>query len=312
MKYIYAPITLTNSQSQASPSNFQQLIQVPTPQYFNGVRFWSPTDGWLHAWLESIQSNSANIWVKIPSSIPANGTYQMYMIQDSALSMDGVYWGEAPQLSSTYAQYDSGANVFNFYDNFAGTTLPSPWGVSGGTVTVNNGVEIQGGGISLNMGQALGSNYNIVAGAYIDETVTGSSLAVLSFGGNPWQSGAQAIGWLAGSDYDLGNWYYGSAPPPVTTYYTSSVSPTSGFATLELYSPSSSSTTAWINYQQATASYGPAGTYILWNILTGGAEAGSGTVQWARTRAYPPNGVMPSVYFGASQYSGELITVTVP
>ena len=28
--------------------------------------------------------------------------------------------GEAPQLSPTYAEYDDGANVFNFYSDFKG------------------------------------------------------------------------------------------------------------------------------------------------------------------------------------------------
>jgi hypothetical protein len=37
------------------------------------------------------------------------------------------YLGEAPQLSSTYAQYDNGKYVFVDYWNFAGTNFPSGW-----------------------------------------------------------------------------------------------------------------------------------------------------------------------------------------
>src|SRR5579875_774278 len=50
--------------------------------------------------------------------------------------------GVAPQLTSTYGQYDNGINVFQFYDNFAGTSLSSKWssfGYGAPTLTVNNG-----------------------------------------------------------------------------------------------------------------------------------------------------------------------------
>ena len=56
--------------------------------------------------------------------------------------------GEAPQLSSTYAEYDDGANVFNFYNNFAGTTVPSFINTSTSpiTVTANNGLKLYSSG----------------------------------------------------------------------------------------------------------------------------------------------------------------------
>jgi len=55
-------------------------------------------------------------------------------------SIQYPYTGMAPYLSSTYAQYDNGGNVFNFYDNFKGTTLNPVWTVpSGFSYQVNNG-----------------------------------------------------------------------------------------------------------------------------------------------------------------------------
>ena len=50
--------------------------------------------------------------------------------------------GESPQLSGTYGQYDDGANVFPFYDNFAGNSLSGKWSNTGSDVAVNNGMTI--------------------------------------------------------------------------------------------------------------------------------------------------------------------------
>ena len=45
------------------------------------------------------------------------------VFQTVSTNFDKNYWGEAPSLSGTYGQYDNGANVFTFYDNFAGASL---------------------------------------------------------------------------------------------------------------------------------------------------------------------------------------------
>jgi len=61
--------------------------------------------------------------------------------------------GEAPQLSPTYGQYDDGNLVFNFYDNFAGTSLnPNKWVVvaSGLNYTVDNGLRYTATGSRVN------------------------------------------------------------------------------------------------------------------------------------------------------------------
>jgi hypothetical protein len=57
---------------------------------------------------------------------------------------DGVQAGEAPTLPGTYAQYDNGANVFAFYDDFAGTSISSAWNTVGaqGTYSVDNGLTM--------------------------------------------------------------------------------------------------------------------------------------------------------------------------
>jgi hypothetical protein len=297
-------VSITNSQSTPVPAGLQVVWQVPVSSlqaYFNryGINLNSNLSNmrilyngqYVPAWIQSINNGIATIWMKTPVSIPANSSISLSLNAGPSFNFDGVYWGEAPQLSPTYAQYDNGANVFNNYWNFVGTSLPSPWLGSG--YTVNNGVTFSNGIIYLNMNTVFGSNYNVLVGGYLKSTVTGNGYVALGFQGQPWQSGAQAIGWVAESTYVLGNWYSGSNPPPVTTYYTSSVS-TSNFVTLELYSTSSSNTVAWVNGIQATASYGPAGNYIRLGFF-GTGTAGSGILQYAYTRTFPPNGVMPSV-----------------
>ena len=315
-------ITFTNSQSQATPSNFQQLIQT-TLLYPNGVRFWSPTDGWLHAWLESIQSNSANIWVKIPSSIPASGTYQLYMIQDNTLPMDGVYWGEAPQLSSTYAQYDNGANIFPYYQRWGSlSALPSGWSSISGTVITYSSTYTE-----LAPAQSTGGWYGI----YLTPMTSSlsSTPTVWEFYGNMYDSvnAGNYIGTNTGAGNNYNGYAFSEGNSNTNLIYLlnggSLFDVSTGYFdtnnnkvyTMQMNSPTSLQ--MFINYAQiysTTSATSESPTYfdILISNNRGSNPSTPIYIYWLRTRAYPPNGVMPSVSLGAPQYSGELITVTVP
>jgi len=103
----------------------------------------------LNAWLESCTpsctptATSASAWVELTSSIAGSGgTLTIYFVlQSLSTTFDGNFWGEAPNIPGTYGTNDNGANVFNSYDNFAGTTLSNKWTTvksSGGSVAVNN------------------------------------------------------------------------------------------------------------------------------------------------------------------------------
>jgi len=317
------PITLTNSQSQASPSNFQQLIQT-TLLYPNGVRFWSPTDGYLPAWLESISSsNSANIWVKIPSSIPANGTYQLYMIQDSTIPMDGVYWGEAPQLSSTYAQYDNGANVFPYYQRWGGlSSLPSGWSSISGTVLTfaDTYTEVQPSptvngwyGIYLNplpqsfLAPTVWTLYgNLYSVKYAIGLLVGTATGYNNNGG-------YVIDDVSSSGLPPPEIYFFNPPNFIATGYTDSNN--NKLYSMQLNSPTS--VQIFVNYSQIYSNPSAVSQNVSYFVIaptnsSNYGPTGPAYIYWLRTTAYPPNGVMPSAYFGAYQYSGELITVTVP
>jgi len=299
-------ISVVNDTTQATPTNFQQLIQT-TLQYPSGVRFWSPTNGWLYGWLESLSStNQANIWVKIPSSIPAGGVYQIYMVEDSSLNFDGVYWGEAPQLSSSYAQYDNGGNVFNNYWNFAGTSLPSGW-ASSTTVTVNNGLSFSEGAVYTT--SAVFSSLNNIEEAYYEITSAAGqqfnglcqSNTDAPAGGNSganneilWITSSSALTYYAYSangtsaSYNIQNGVESSFTPSVNTFYIFGTYMTpSGVGEMANYN----------TYLTASGTFSNTNQYIILGYFEGSSSGTTATnptfVQWVRIRAYPPNGIMP-------------------
>ena len=80
------------------------------------------------------------------------------VFEGTGVNFDNNYWGEAPNLSSTYAQYDNGANVFNAY--FNGNTATTSFSVySGYTIAKATGVAGPGGS-TINAIKATGYNGN--------------------------------------------------------------------------------------------------------------------------------------------------------
>jgi len=80
----------------------------------------------LYAWIQGNSLSNAYIWIKLPVSIPANSSITIYMFVRNSIQYP--YTGIAPNLTSTYGQYDNGQNVFLNY--FSGGSL-SGWTVSG-------------------------------------------------------------------------------------------------------------------------------------------------------------------------------------
>ena len=223
--YSGVPITLTNSQTSATPATFQQKITFNPSTYssleasnLGNIRFCSNSvcSTELYAWLESCSpscttsATSASVWVKLTAAIPANGgTLTIYMIFEStSTNFDGIYWGETPTLSGTYGQYDNGANIFNFYDNFAGTTLSGLWTQlsSHGTFTVNNGLTIA---LTKSTGYAFIYSDTTFSYPMVAETDTTSGYSILGVATTP-SSGLNgfnapyngySLNWVGGKDY---------------------------------------------------------------------------------------------------------------
>ena len=123
----YVNITLNNTQSVATPAPFQQLLEINSSRYssyeasnLQNVEFFYPNGTVIPSWLESGNSNTATntiYWLNISGGIPADTKFRIFMgfATTSTNLFNKVSTGEAPQLSSTYAEYDDGTHVFDFY-----------------------------------------------------------------------------------------------------------------------------------------------------------------------------------------------------
>ncbi|MCL5016714.1 MAG: DUF2341 domain-containing protein [Candidatus Parvarchaeota archaeon] len=323
-------LTITNSQTTATPSPFQQMINITSTSpgwtyisqdFGQNVEFFYPNGTIIPSWLENYTSSHALWWVKV-GSIPASSSITIYMgfASTSTNLFNTVNDGEAPQLSSTYAEYDDGANVFNYYTNFAGTTLPSGWasGVpSGSSVTANNGLTISGNGANTGASyaattNAVFDNNNILEG-YINQNdgVTDNERGMISIStvnndeplwDNGGVSGDTIAGWSAGRN-SIGNIIQSMTVLNGAYTYLNSISSNSNWNIYGVSLSSNAGITTSVNYGDlsSTTSDNPsASLYVNLGVYnTGGGSPFNLEYTWVRVRAYPPNGVMPSVSFGS-------------
>ena len=244
------------------------------------------------------------IWINDPTaniiSTSADSNYYIGIGSTSTnFFVSGNNIGEAPQLSSTYAEYDDGASVFSNYWNFNGTTLPSGWSPSSSlTASVNNGVTLTGSstGQYLSYSSAITSPFIFeIYGKVTTTEATGApSSNLLAMIGKSLGTATDWAGEAYSSGYVLGygiavSWTITSTTWSTGTFYLNGVGLTS------------SGVSDYVNYKllgSSTSSGGLASAYLMiWQ------DNSTTFVQWLRTRAYPPNGVMPSVSFGAVQAS---------
>ncbi len=191
MSMVPIVITISNTQAQATPSPFDQFINITLQQVesvlgttagsnlwnqaesdsFLNVLFISSSGEFLYAWVQSFTSSWVAFWVKLPNGVPANGAVNITMVFTT--SNQYPYTGLAPYLTSTYGQYDNGQYVFPVYYNFAGTSLPqgltftvlsSPSGASG-SYKVSNSINIT----NIN-GADFWDNDFMISLVYIDNT----------------------------------------------------------------------------------------------------------------------------------------------
>jgi len=331
----YAPITITNSQNTATPAPFQQMIQISESSFsgyieynnnFANFEFFYKNNTIIPAWIESNNSGVLTTWINLPKGITASNSITIYLGfagANNLLSSSGTTGiGEAPQLSSTYGQYDDGASVFNTYLNFVGTSLPSSFTASAssdGTVRINNGLTL-GTGTSDQPSWAYILSTATYSPQIVEFYMSGVPTSPGGYGGvsTDWgyssstSPGPQAQGpnynnnfanliggaiWSASGGFQYQLWNDNTE-----------VSSSGGALNTGLYGTYINPLMFYYNYatELSSSTTVSSNNYLLLGISSAGSHAGSPAsetiqVDWFRTRAYPPGGSMPSVSFGSVQ-----------
>ena len=131
----YEPVTITNSQSSATPNPFQQMLvfnstdpgfsSIATGNFGQNVEFFYYNGTVIPSWLENYTSTNGLWWLKI-AAIPGGASETVYVgfASASANLFNTVNDGEA--LTSV----DDGYSVFPFYQDFLYNQSLSAWDYS--------------------------------------------------------------------------------------------------------------------------------------------------------------------------------------
>jgi len=335
--YSYVPIALTNSQGSATLAGFQQQISINPSSYtsyessdLGNVRFCADTacHSELYSWLESCASSPCNsatsavFWVNLGSNTisASGGSVTIYMcFLPTSVEFDGIYAGEIPTLSSSYAQYDNGANVFSLYFNgntpvssfvaYSGYTVSQVTGVAYGTGTASV-IKVTGSAVTNDAQLAYDSGVSnegyIEEASWESETANNKGFlgladstnlgniqnaigvsAASAFTGEYITGGTVTSGTTITGTYSQGAWLYGTmvyAGPTSTSY--------SAAASSSLYPGSLTTINGHPLGSASTLYFAPMSHHT-------GTSSATYYYNWARLRLYPPNGVMPSVSLSA-------------
>jgi hypothetical protein len=324
----YIAITLTNPASSATVVNLQQKVTFAPSTYaayesgdLGNIRFCADSGCAtpLYAWLEGCSpsctpsATSATAWVVLQSAISGGGgTLTIYMaFQSHAREFDGNYWGEMPQLSGTYGQYDNGAKVFAFYDGFAGTSLSAKWTVfdsAAGTVAVNNGLTLT----SSSTTSALGifASYAAPTTGMVTETYFNAVNPLAGyrvFDGNgitssstsEWNGYVGVLGAVGDTTIVLRKIVTGtqtnlnSATDAMTagSYYQNSLTWQGNALSIADLTSGNSAAATDSTYALSSS------TQV--SLALGAATGSKYTTYWYRVRFAPPSNTMPTVAFGS-------------
>ena len=310
----YVPITITNTNTgAATPSPFQQEISFNPTTYalyensnLGNIRFYQGSTE-LYSWCESgctSGSGSAVFWVNLPSGIGAGSNVIVDMeFEPASTNYDGVYAGEAPQLSSTYAEYDNGASVFPaLYQNFAGTSMPSGWTLAGSSIIINNGMSISASSNTVENYLYTTSNFGLDATQILD-----------FYGKTSSSYGNHNHAWVQLGYVDLpnegesllldGNPFtptFANLDDGTTTQIGSTLS-LSTFYVYSIYWDTTSDVKASTNYSTISTFSGSTASTAAEpiGVLTQPYQfMAAGPFYWLRIRTYPPSGIMPTASFG--------------
>jgi hypothetical protein len=304
------------------------MLQVDSATYatfeasnLQNVEFFDSTGMLIPSWLESgASSSSVNTiyWLKLSTGVPASSSITVYMGFGSLATnlFNSQTTGEAPQLSSTYGQYDTGSKVFPYYQSWGSlSALPNGWIFTGQaqasfspTHTTLTDSDTSAGGndgvtsiaptssISFPSIVEYYANQSLGAGGYSEVFGLGSSVpgpgrevaaGVLEHNGSP------ALG------LDIADVPYDSTAmdTPQNNVFTLAISSRTSASLLFNYNPTISETN--------TGAIIPTTLGIFWHVQFCCQRNYPFNIYWLRTRAYPPNGVMPAATFSSPTRTGS-------
>ena len=319
----YEPITITNTQSSATPSPFQQMINftssdsgfssIATGNFGQNVEFFYSNGTVIPSWLESYTGSNAIWWLKL-GSIPASSSITVYMgiAPTSTNLFNTVNDGEAPQIPcgstspsscSNYAEYDDGANVFNNYWNFAGTTLNSGIStISGVTLTQDNELNFSVTSTTNTfyiMTSTSESSPFIIESLYTDRGSSANPQFGLVIDSNT-PTSQDTGGGPGGTNYiyRLGSSSGYQIVEGGSVLVLGSIPYSYPYTTIGTFIQNSTSLKSIVDgFTITTSTTALSSGYIGFYIYSQAATTNEVTLQWLRTRSYPPNGIMPSVSF---------------
>jgi len=289
------------------------------------VEFFSTNGSIVTSWLESGNSNTATstvYWLNLASGIPADSSITVYMGFSSTSTnlFNGQTVGEAPELSTPYGSYDNGQNLFNFYDNFKGSALNTAlWtnyasaGIAGSTagLLVNNGLTIKQNSGFVSGESWLGTSSPqaafsgpLVADFYSKTDVqgVGKTNARMGFEDTLPNNYGQGNGFgFQGGSNDAELWDYQTVTAGTYSLNPSTNSEIPPINTLQVYTVSATAGQVGFSINYITLASGtittdvPAYSSSIGLFMTNNYQPTDNFYQWVRVRAYPPDGVMPSV-----------------
>ena len=312
----YVNLTLNESWSSVVSPYVQQNVTINQSNYtseinYNGsianFEFTYANGTVVPSWIESNQSNQTLVWLNITNTT-TNVYLDFFNMTTNMLNSTGTNGiGEAPQLSPSYAEYDDGASVFTYYQRWGGlSALPTGWTNQAATLTF--------GATSTTITFTTTDTWT---GIY--ETAQASmttSPTVFEMYGNLYDSANAGSMWglvtpgttSASDEYALAMEGDAANSIYITTGGTRVLVSFTDTNNNKIYTyeyPATSASNVLINYTSiGSTTTGGTGTTTYFSFLgsdNSGTLSTPMSVSWLRTRAYPPNGVMPSVSFGAVQ-----------
>jgi len=337
----YSTITISYNGILSYSNPFQQEISLTESTFGNYIvynknfanfEFFNQSGAVIPSWIESNNSGTLTIWLKLNGANKlvqtgsSSATETIYLgfasKTTNLLSNSGIIGiGEAPELSSTYGQYDDGASVFNTYLNFAGNTLPTGFtsgNSSDGTFTINNGLTLETGTSDNPSYSYLLSASNTYSPQIVEFDLASVITSPSGYGGVgtdfgystsqpvPQSGTSVAFTYLTGSQLFSANGGFTNNLYNSGTEITSN----SGSLTSGIYGTEINPLTLYENYniELTSSTSTTSNNYLLLGIDSPGSSAGRPEseeilIYWFRTRAEVPNNLMPSATFSAVQSS---------